>query len=245
MLNATVLDKKEIADGLFFLWVKPDGEVPDFLPGQYVALGLPDEKKPGKVLKRAYSIGSSPERKDALEFYIATVIDGELSPRLSELSANDRVFMAPKIVGTFNLKSAPPGSDLIFVATGTGLAPFMSMLRTPLTWENANKITLLHGVRYERDLAYTEQIAGIKKEHEDRFNFFSTVSRPSEWWTGNKGYVQTFFSDGSLALDSSNQHVYLCGNPAMINDVSGLLFNEGFTEHSRKNPGNLHLENYW
>jgi ferredoxin--NADP+ reductase len=250
-LNATVVSNKEVAPGLFFLQVKPDAGVPDFKSGQYVALGLAEQDNESKLIKRAYSIGSAPHQKEALEFYIASVSDGELSPRLYQLKEGERLFCATKIVGTFTLDPVPEESDLIFVATGTGLAPFISMLRSNNLWSAGRKIWLLHGVRYENDLAYSDELQSYMRKYRNNFNYLAIVSRPSAGYNGVKGYVQKFFIEDtanaglSVLTDPVRQHAFLCGNPAMVAEVSNLLKERGFTEHSRKLPGNLHLENYW
>ena len=263
-LNATVISNEQVADGLFFLRVLPDLGVPDFLPGQYVALGLPNEEKPEKIDKRACSTGSPPSTKEYLEFYIAAVPDGLLSRRLEKASPNQKLFCAKKVVGTFTLSSIPEGADVFFVSTGTGIAPFISMLRSGDIWKKVGKVTIVHGVRYESDLAYKEELESLESTYADRFSYRCTVSRPKDGWKGDSGYVQQFFINQSLesansseksdsseackqitALNASNDHFFLCGNPAMVTELSEWLKEQGFKEHSRKSPGNLHLENYW
>ena len=152
MLNATVVGRVEITPELFIIHVKPDGGVADFHPGQYVALALPGsalrpahlpgdrEPQDGeKLIKRAYSIGSSPIVKDYLEFYIAVVPEGALTPRLSLPKVGERIWMAPKITGTFTAHGIPPEHNLVLLSTGTGIAPFMSMIRTPTLWTEGRK----------------------------------------------------------------------------------------------------------
>ena len=166
MLNATVVRRVDVTPELMILSVKPDGGVPEFQPGQYVALGLfgaaerpthfPAEREahaPDKIIKRAYSIGSSPLTREYLEFYIAVVPDGGLTSRLALVREGDRVFLAPKITGTFTLEHVSAERNLVLVSTGTGLAPFMSMVRTPSTWTPGRRITVVHGVRHTHDLA--------------------------------------------------------------------------------------------
>ena len=250
MLNATVLKTEVLSSGLFELWVKPDESIPDFKPGQYVALGLPDEQPSTngreKLVKRAYSIASTPHRKDALEFYIAEVENGELSPRLARLGEGDRIFVQKKYVGTFITDGVPDGSNLILVSTGTGIAPFISILRTPEVVSRFDRITFVHGVRYSRDLAYREEILERQEAEPQKFGYFATVSRegPPEW-EGTKGYVQQFFTEGLIPVDSEKDHVFLCGNPAMVTELTEWLSERGFKEHKKKDPGNLHFEKYW
>lgn len=246
MLNATIVNRVDLTKDLIFLQIKPDHGVPEFSPGQYVALGLPDNPASEKVklLKRAYSIGSPPSEKNHLEFYIAILPEGEFTPKLVAIKPGDRIFVAPKITGTFTLKNAPPDANLVLVSTGTGIAPFMAMLRTNSTWTGREQITIVHGVRYETDLAYADEIQALI-EGGRPLKYYCTVSRAGEGWKGCCGYVQQYFTDGTISLNPAKDHVFLCGNPAMIEDVQKVLADKGYTENTRKQPGNLHLEKYW
>lgn len=266
MLNATILRKVRITEELFLLHVKPDQGVPTFVPGQYVALGLygssprpdafPPEKEaqdPAKIIKRAYSIGSSPLTRDYLEFYIATVADGALTSRMYLAEEGARVFLAPKVTGTFTLKDVPNDANLVFVSTGTGIAPFMSMIRTPESWGDRT-ITVVHGVRYEKDLAYRQELEAIAAGdptdylsgvEAGRLRYHPIVSRGDDSWKGSRGHVQSLFESGVIPLDPKKDHVFLCGNPAMIDGMEALLTSRSFVVHSKRTPGNLHLERYW
>ena len=256
MFNATIARKVEITPELFILHIRPDAGVPDFQPGQYVALGLPAEairpagfpperevQTPGKIIKRAYSVGSSPEQKDYFEFYIAVVPDGALTSRLVLPKEGDRIFLAPKVTGTFTLSEVPGDAHLLLLSTGTGIAPYLSMLRTSSTWQPGRKVTLVHGVRYPKDLAYREELEAYSRSHDLRY--IPIVSRADDSWSGQRGHVQKLFESGFITTNTASDHVYLCGNPAMVEDMERLLVSRGFVEHSRKKPGNLHLEKYW
>jgi ferredoxin--NADP+ reductase len=259
MLNATVVEKIVITSELIRLIIKPDAPFKEFLPGQYVAIGLPgsaprpegyppekEPQDPDKIIKRAYSIGSSPLERDVLEFYIAIVPDGALTSRLVLVEKGDRVFAAPKITGTFTLDSVPADHNLYLVSTGTGLAPYISMLRTPSTWTAGRKIAVLHGVRYPKDLGYRAELEQYQAEHPGVFSYHPVVSRDDGTpWHGTKGHVQKLFEDGTLTLDTERDHIFVCGNPAMIQSIEHLVAPRGYTEHTRKAPGKLHLEKYW
>ena len=262
MLNATLVNRIAITPELVRIFVKPDAAFPAFHPGQYVALGLPGDAPrfagyPGeetphtgdKIIKRAYSIGSSPKDSEALEFYIALLPQGALTARLANLRVGDRLFCASKITGTFTLEGVPDSANLVLVSTGTGLAPFMAMMRTPSTWTPGRVITVLHGVRYPQDLAYREEIEEFSQRH-GNVRYLPMVSRGGDSWKGPKGHIQTFFKDGTVTLDSARDHVFLCGNPAMIDEMEQMLTvpatgGPGYGVHSKKNPGSLHLERYW
>lgn len=244
-LNAEVVNKHLLTNELFLLEIKPDAGVPKFTPGQYVAIGLPQEVE-GKVklLRRAYSISSTPDKLHSLELYIALVKDGELTPQLINLKSGDRINVAPKITGHFTLDGIESGKELVLVSTGTGLAPFMSMVRTAATWEVASRIHIVHGVRYQSDLGFKDELEGLAAST-GRLHYYPFCSREEAQSPIRKGHVHKVFSDGLISLDPSKQHVFLCGNPAMVEETQSKLQEQGFTEHSKKSPGNLHVEKYW
>lgn len=257
MLNSTVAGRIDLTPELIILQVKPDAGVPNFMPGQYVALGLPgsaprfegaepepEVPAPDKLIKRAYSISSSPNQREYLEFYIAIVPSGSLTSRLAMVKPGDRVFTQPKVTGTFTLDGVPDERNLVLVSTGTGLAPFMSMVRTEGTWIGGRKITIVHGVRYPEDFAYVDELASISAARPG-FQYLPISSRAPESWDGRKGRVQRLFEDGTLRLDSAQDHVFLCGNPGMIEDLEKLLGGIGYTPHSKKAAGNMSIEKYW
>ena len=258
MLNSTVVGRVDITPELMILQVKPDGGVPSFQPGQYVALGLPgsapryegapDEAEipaADKLIKRAYSIGSSPAHGDFFEFYIAVVPNGALTSRLAVVQPGDRIFSQPKVTGTFTLDGVPAEHNLVLVSTGTGLAPFMSMVRTPTVWTAGRKITVVHGVRYPQDFAYADELASFSSQNAG-FTYLPIASRADASFAGRKGRVQALFEDGSIQLTPETDHVFLCGNPAMIDDLERDLTTKlGYVIHSKKTPGNLHVEKYW
>lgn len=245
-VNAQVVNKTLLTSELFLLELKPDAGVPKFTPGQYVAIGLPQEAADGKVklLRRAYSISSTPDKQDALELYIALVKDGELTPKLIDLKVGDRLNVAPKITGHFTLEGIQPGKELVLVSTGTGLAPFMSMVRTASTWELASKIHIVHGVRYQSDLGFKDELEQLASST-GRLNYHPFCSREEPQSPIRKGHVHKVFTEGLISLNPDKQHIFLCGNPAMVEQTQRNLQEQGFVEHSKKSPGNLHVEKYW
>jgi len=247
--------------------VVPDGwELPDFSPGQFAVLGLPPEAnrsrladveetpaRPGRLIRRAYSIASSSRASHYLEFYITLVHSGALSPRLFHLQPGDRLWLGPKISGTFTLDQAPAATDLILVATGTGLAPYMSMLRTELMASPERRFAILLGARHSWDLGYHTELVAM--EHSSpHLAYLPIISRPAEEpvpWTGRAGYVldlwrsrelDTIWDRRPTPVDTS---IFLCGNPRMIDDMVGLLGEDGFTEHNRARPGSIFVERFW
>jgi ferredoxin--NADP+ reductase len=244
--NATIVKKIHLTDDLLILRVLPDDGAHQFTPGQYVALGLivfSTENGTPKLIKRAYSIGSSPDERGFLEFYIAIVADGALTQSIRNLREGNRLFCAPKITGHFTLEPIPSEANLILISTGTGIAPFVSMITTASTWQYKRQITMIHGVRFLRDLGYRAEIEALQKSHPS-LHYFPVVSRedsPSTY----RGYVQDLIKSNTISVDPISDHVLLCGNPAMITDVETLLVARSFIVHSKKTPGNLHHEKYW
>jgi ferredoxin--NADP+ reductase len=266
-LNAIVTERRELGGGVWVINVTPVGwTLPGFEAGQYATLGLPGTaarwegadpepplKHPEKLIKRAYSIVSSPLENDHLEFYLVLINSGSLTPRLFTLQPGDRLWLSPRIIGTFVLSRAPVDANLVFVATGTGIAPYVSMLRTILGPDTTKKIVLFHGVRVSQDLGYKDEMLALERSHPN-FAYIPVISRPqqeAEPWNGKTGYVQHMWESGELkekwgfAPTPENTHVFLCGSPGMIESVVKLLEKDGFAEHTRLRPGQIHLERYW
>jgi len=266
--NAIVTHRIDCAPGLFILRVAPDGwQLPPFAPGQFAVIGLPGKAprtplsdpeesppEPDRLIRRAYSIASSSLSKDHLEFFVTLVRSGELTPRLYVLQAGDRIWLGPKITGTFTLRDVPPERDVVMVATGTGLAPYMSMLRTELSSGPPRRWAVLAGARHSWDLAYQAELITMARLS-PRFTYLPTVSRPKEEpapWGGPTGYVQALWTGGALQQAwgrkpaPKDTNVLLCGNPGMIDDMCKVLDAEGFVEHDPKGqPGQIHVERYW
>lgn len=265
-LNAVVRERHEITPELIVLRVRPVGwELPPFVPGQFAVLGLPGSARrhpladpeeqaqdPDKLIRRSYSIASSSVSTEYLEFFVTLVRSGCLTPRLFALEPGDHLWLGPKITGTFTLDRIPEDSHLVLVATGTGLAPYMSMLRTRVP-EETRRVSVLLGARHSWDLGYRRELAEIV-ERASNVSFDPTISRPVEErepWAGRVGYVQDLWKAGvvaerwGFAPAPDNTHVLLCGNPAMIEDMQEVLEAEGFKLHKKRDPGNIHFEKYW
>lgn len=267
MLNAVVTEKIDVAPGLIVLRVAADGwELPEFEPGQFAVLGLPGEAarcttsrgedsppKPGRLIRRAYSIASSSVSREYLEFYINLVQSGALTPRLFALAPGDRIWLGPKITGTFTLDQARPDSHLVLIATGTGLAPYMSMLRTMLPCTSPRRIAVLLGARHSWDLGYHAELATMDRLCQG-LHYLPTISRPADEvapWDGSVGYVLDLWRSSAVerawgvAPTPATTSVFLCGNPTMIDDMCALLATEGYREHTREEPGEVFVERYW
>lgn len=263
--NATVTGREEINPQLIVLRVQPDGELFPFNPGQFAVLGLlageprvpeadaeesaPD---PGKLIRRAYSIASSSVERRYVEFYLTLVNTGELTPRLFALRHGSRLFLSPKASGLFTLDRVPSEKAVILIATGTGLAPYMSMLRTMLIHESERKFVVLHGARCSWDLGYRAELESLARIRPN-FTYIPSITRPEQdpHFRGSTGRIQNLLEQGvveslsGLPLDPALAEVFLCGNPDMIRLVKDLLQTRGFVADQGKELGTVHVEEYW
>ncbi len=266
-LNAVILKRSEIAPGLIILAVRPNGwTLPDFEPGQYAVLALPGSAKridlsdpepetlpADKLIKRAYSIASSSKEKEYVELYITLIRSGTLTPRVFALNEGDGIFLGEKFKGMFTLKEVPEQANIVMVATGTGIAPYMSMIRTEFRERPNRRFAVIHGARHSWDLGYRSELSTLAYYFKN-FAYLPVISRPGdekEGWTGNTGHVQNLWREKVLEqrwgapLKPENTHIFLCGAPAMAEEMSQLLESEGFKEHKKKEPGQVHLERFW
>ena len=264
LFNATITERQDLTEELAIFRIRPDsGEVPEFAPGQYTTLGLPEYDEAGnvqltkrgkpKLIRRPYSIASSPSEND-VELYLIVVEDGALTTKLWQLGEGDRLFMDEKCRGTFTLDPVPPGKDLVMISTGTGLAPYVSMLRAYRRTGFWNKCIIIHGTRLARDLGYREELERIAAEDPDVLYLPTCTREPDDSnWDGLRGRVhvvlepKTFTELTGDELTPEQCSVFLCGNPAMIDQCEAELAERGFSTYDRrKNPeGNVHLERYW
>lgn len=266
-LNTIVAQRIEVTPSLIKLRVVPDGwELPDFTPGQYGVLGLPStaprhepaqpESHPepdlDRTIKRAYSVASSSVAKEYLEFYVGLVRTGGLSPRLFALREGDRLFVSPKFKGMFTLSEVSEEFNVALFATGTGVAPYMSMIRTELTQGLKRRFVVIHGACQSRDLGYHDELKALSLMSKE-FDYLPILSHAHEEpivWKGHEGFVQKLWTDkviedawGTKPIPD-NTHVFLCGNPLMVDGMLEILEGEGFARHSRKEPGQIHVESF-
>ena len=266
-LNATVAQKIEVSPGLIILQVVPDGwELPDYKSGQFTVLGLPgtaprfkysdpepELEDPDKLIRRAYSVSSAAINKEYVEFYITLVRSGGLTPRIFALENGDKIFLSPKFTGMFTLDMVREGSNIILLGTGTGLAPYMSMLRDDLPCNTGRNYVVVHGARHSWDLGYRSELNTISTVCSN-MTYIPAITRPDKEhikWGGETGYIQEIWNRGVIQEKAGFQpspddtHIFLCGNPSMIDTMMETLEAEGYSEHSKKSPGNVHLERYW
>lgn len=224
-----------------------------FRSGEFVMLGLPALDGAGKPTLRAYSV-ASPGWADELEFFSIQVPDGPLTSRLGRLTAGDRILLGRKPTGTLVLDALTPGRRLFLIASGTGLAPWLSVLRDPETWDRFDQVIVTHTVREARDLAYRTFLKRdvfddplIGECAQGRLFYYPTVTRePFE----RSGRITSHIADGALftdlglspGFDPATDRAMLCGSMAMIRDVAALLEQAGLTEGSNATPGAYVLE---
>ena len=263
--NATVIGREEIHADLIILRVRPDAALFDFKPGQFGVLGLngsapriPEAAteepvaEADKMIRRAYSIASSSVERRYIEFYLTLISSGALTPRLFALKYGSRVFLGPKASGLFTLDRVAPGKNVVLIATGTGLAPYVSMLRTLLMTETQRKFVVLHGARYSWDLGYRGELESLARLRPN-FTYIPSITRGDHdpHFHGRTGRIQNVLEQGAIEkdagveLDPAKTDVFLCGNPEMVKVVKEMLLVKGFTTGEGKNPGTIHVEEYW
>jgi ferredoxin--NADP+ reductase len=207
---------------------------------------------PDRMIRRAYSIASESRADEYVEFYLTLVMSGELTPRLFSLKVRDRVYVGPKAVGVFTLDKVAPGKQVLMIGTGTGLAPYMSMLRSELVCNGPRQFVVVHGARFSWDLGYRTELTGLAR-HCRNFHYVPVITRPAEdvTWRGRSGYLQNVIASSAiedetgLPLTPENFDIFLCGNPGMIETVIGWAEARGFVRDKGHDIGTLHTEEYW
>jgi ferredoxin--NADP+ reductase len=243
-IEGTVVGQKRWADHLYSLQV--DAEIGAFEPGQWTKLALPVA---GEFVARPYSFVNAPKERPH-EFFYNTVPEGHLSPRLARLEPMDVVFLAPAASGLFTLAEVPDAEVLWLIATGTGLGPYLSMLRSDALWDRFRKVVLVRAVRRAADLAYRDVVEAVAARHRDRFRAVSFVSR--EQHAGAlTGRIPEAIGDERLEhaagvpLAPQTSQVMLCGNPDMVMDATDALKARGLKRHRHRDPGHVAVEPYW
>ncbi len=238
-----VVGKRTWAAGLFTLSIAAPGVRP-FEPGQFLQLGF---NLPDGHLHRPYSVASP--HGDILEFFIVLVETGRLTPHLWALEPGGRLDVSVKAAGSFTLRKCPDAESIWLIATGTGLAPYIAMLRCSEVWQRYRQVVLVHGIRHETDLAYLDEIAGYRAEHPGQFRFVPVVSR-QQVPGALHGRITTCVTDGTLEVAAGTSLgtdccVMMCGNPQMLDEMEQLLGSRGLQRHRTAAPGQIVIERYW
>jgi ferredoxin--NADP+ reductase len=222
-----------------------------FVPGQFARLGV---KKAEGIVWRAYSIASA-HYDEFLEFYSIVVPNGEFTSELSSLEIGDQIYVERKSYGFLTTDRFECGKDLWMLSTGTGLAPFLSILYDFNTWETYENLILVHSVRHKTELAYEEAIRAFSeheyfKEFSARLIYLQSVTR-EEAPNALSGRITNLIVNGELEqaagipLDHDRSRIMICGNPDMVDETRHLLIDRGFRLSRRGEPGHLAVENYW
>jgi len=247
-LEETVTAVRHWTDRLFSFRTTRDPAF-RFENGQFAMIGLEVE---GRPLLRAYSM-ASPNHDDGLEFFSIKVPDGPLTSRLQNIKLGDRVLIGRKPTGTLVQDSLLPGRNLYLVSTGTGFAPFASIIRDFTVYERYEKVVAIHGCRTVAELSYSQHIVDALKADEymaeivaDKLMYYPTVTRES---FVNCGRVTTCLRDGTIPqraglppLEPSVDRVMICGSEAMLKDMVALMKELSFEEGSSSRPGHYVIE---
>jgi ferredoxin--NADP+ reductase len=248
MHQETVLDVRHWNDSLFSFRTTRDKGL-RFKNGHFLMIGLEIE---GRPMMRAYSVASA-NYEDHLEFYSIKVPNGPLTSRLQHLKPGDAILVNRRPTGTLVVNNVRPGKRLFMLSTGTGLAPFMSIIRDPETYDKFEHVTIAHGVRYASELGYSDYIQNELPQHEfigeqvqKQLHYYPTVTREP---FRNQGRITDLLAQGKLCrdlglsdLDPEHDRVMICGSPSMLTDLVTLLESRGFREGSSHAPAEFTIE---
>jgi ferredoxin--NADP+ reductase len=238
-ISAEVIERRVWAEGLVSLTF--DAALEPFEPGQWTNVAL---ELAGERVRRAYSLASAPGQPP--ELLLSLVPGGRFTPHLMGLAVGNQVELEKQPQGFFTLRWLPPAKELWMVATGTGLAPYLSMLRHGEVWQRFERVVLVHGARQVDQLAHRSEL-----EAESRLAYVPAVSREPGATRVHHGRVTTLLESGELeraagtALTPERSHVLLCGNPEMISEMGALLEARGLRKHRQRKPGHVTTESYW
>jgi ferredoxin--NADP+ reductase len=234
---AEIVDIREVTPELAIWRVRPRGTEIPFSPGQYIAMGLPIGER---LIERPYSICSAPGDPE-MEFFIELVEAGRLTPRLFQMRPGEEVYLRRSAKGRFLLEGST--QDHLMVASVTGVAPFVSILRNLVrSGDSTRRILLLHSAGTPAELGYEAELAALSRSHE-WFEYVPTVSRPwlAPGWSGECGRAEDVMRKHAdrAAFRPGSATVYCCGNPQMIRNVQGVMERAGFPLQA------IREETYW
>lgn len=242
-LEGRVVEHRAWTDALFSLRVEAPRIA--FEAGQFVRIALDAE---AERIARPFSLVNAPD-DPVLEFYGVVVPGGPLSPRLAALRPGDRLYVADNPAGWLVLSEVPSSEDLWLVATGTGIAPFLSILRTDAPWQRYRRVILVHGARRANELVYGDLIGNLMSMHQGRFSYLRFLTREAHPGV-LQGRIPAAVADGRLEaaaapISPARSQFMLCGNPDMLKDMAAALAARGLKKHRRRSPGQITVESFW
>lgn len=248
-VSAKVIENRKLTDRHYALIF--EATLLPFQAGQFARLQVEVENDEGELetFANPYSLLNTPDEKYA-EVYFNTVAGGKVSNGLAALKAGDTVNIAQPCVGFFVLSQIPKAKHAWMFATGTGLGPYLSMLKTKEIWKRFEKIILVHAVPFANELNYSELIEQFKAENPDQFQFIPIVSREDHDGV-LKGRIPALIESGDietrakLKMNTENSHILLCGNSGMLKDAKKVLQKRGMERHLNHKPGHVSAEQYY
>lgn len=242
-LTGTITENRPWTERLFSLrFTAPLG---GFKAGQFVRIALEID---GELVARPYSLVNAPHEAE-FEIFFNIVEEGPLTPRLATLQSGDEIRVADKPYGFLTLDEVPPARHLWMLATGTGVGPFISIMKSGEPFERFEKTVLVYSVRAARELAYQEIIHSANAQGEQDFTFLPLVTREAHEGAMNMRVTDAIASgelekQAGITINANDSHVMMCGNSGMITDVSELLKSRSMRKHMRREPGHITTEKY-
>ncbi len=242
-LSGKIVEKIQWNKRLFSLRIQARFE--GFETGQFIRLALDID---GERVARPYSLVNKPT-DEYLEIYFNIVQQGPLSSRLAELEVGDDIFVTDKANGFLTVDEVPECKHLWLLATGTGVGPFLSILKGEKVWQRFEKIVLGYSVRDLSELSYQKQISAIEQQHVEQFSFVPFITREKIEGAINQR-IQASIEDGSFEkrtgfyINKNDSHIMMCGNSAMISSVTECLKKRDLRKHRRREPGHITTEKY-
>ncbi len=244
-ITGQVVKNKQWNNRLHSLQIQ--AEIPIFKAGQFTRLGLEID---GEIVSRPFSLVNAPG-ESPLDFYFIEVLGGKLSVPLAHMIPGDEVLIAPRASGLLTLDNVPSTKHLFLLSTGTGIGPFLSIIKTEQPWQQFDKVVLVHAVRTQDELTYQDTINRSLIEHSEQFIYVPFVSR-EQCDIALFGRIPQAILDGrleqktGLGFNAEDSHVMLCGNPDMVQETMDTLIEQrGLKKHSRRDPGQISIEKYW
>lgn len=244
-VNARVKKVDNWTESLFSLTVT--APIAPFTAGQFAKLALEID---GERVQRAYSYVNAPSDEN-LEFYLVTVPEGKLSPRLHALMPGQEVMITKEASGFFVLDEIPECETLWMLATGTAIGPYLSILQEGKGLERFKNVVLVHAARYAQDLSYLPLMQALQQRFNGQLRIQTVVSR-EEAPGSLTGRVPALIASGELEravglmMDAESSHIMLCGNPQMVRDTQQLLKDtREMRKHLKRKPGHMTSEHYW